>query len=50
MKYANKIGSRYSAIIGDDEVANDKVSVKNMETGEVNEIKLSEIENFIKNI
>ena len=50
MKYANKIGARFSAIIGDDEVANDKVSVKNMETGEVSEIKLSEIENFIKNI
>lgn len=50
MKYANKIGAKYSAIIGDDEVKNDLVSVKNMETGEVSEIKLSEIESFIKNI
>lgn len=50
MKYANKIGSKYSVIIGDDEIENDSAAVKNMETGEVNNIKLSEIEGFIKNI
>lgn len=50
MKYANKIGSRYSLIIGDDEIANDSAAVKNMETGEVSSIKLSELESFIKHI
>ena len=50
MKYANKIGSRYSLIIGDDEIANDSAAVKNMETGEVSSIRLSELESFIKHI
>lgn len=47
MKYANKIGAKYSVIIGDNEIAEDKVSLKNMETGDVQEIKLSEIANYI---
>ncbi len=43
MKYANKIGAMYSAIIGDDEAANNKISLKNMETGETNEISIDDI-------
>ena len=50
MKYANKIGAKYSAIIGDDEVDNDMVSLKNMETGETEEIKLSALEDKLKEI
>lgn len=33
MKYANKIGAKYSMIIGDDEIANGKARLKNMEDG-----------------
>ncbi len=47
MKYANKIGAKYSAIIGDTEIEEDRVSLKNMEEGNVQEIKLSEILNYI---
>ena len=50
MKYANKIGAKYSVIIGDDEVDNDMVSLKNMETGETEEIKLSALEDKLKEI
>ena len=50
MKYANKIGAKYSVIIGDDEVNNDMVSLKNMETGETEEIKLSSLEDKLKEI
>lgn len=39
MKYANKIGARYTAVIGDDEIENSRVNLKDMETG--NEVKIS---------
>ena len=41
MKYANKLNSRYSLVIGDDEIYNQKASLKNMETGEEIEITLT---------
>lgn len=44
MKYANKIHAKYSIIIGDTELENDLVSLKNMETGEKKDIKLSDID------
>ncbi len=47
MKYANKIGAKYSVILGDREIDEDSVSLKNMETGDVQEIKLSEIGKYI---
>ena len=34
MKYANKIGAKYSIVIGDDDLKNNSVKVKNMTTGE----------------
>lgn len=34
MKYANRIGARFSVIIGDDELESGNVTLKNMETGE----------------
>ncbi len=43
MKYANKIGARFSAVIGDNEIDTDTVSLKDMDTGEKADIKLSEI-------
>ena len=34
MKYADKCGARFSAVIGDDELEKGEVSLKNMTTGE----------------
>lgn len=48
MKFANKIGAKYSMVLGDDEIARGKATVKNMETGEQNEVSFSEIAKFIK--
>ena len=42
-KYANKIGAKYVVTIGDDELASGKVQLKNMESGETEEISISEI-------
>ncbi len=48
MKYADKIGARYNVVLGDDEIANDSVRLKNMENGEQEEIKLSDIVGVMK--
>lgn len=40
MKYADKLGARYSLIIGDDEVETNKASLKDMTTGEAKDINL----------
>lgn len=40
MKYADKIGARFSVIIGDDELANKKCALKNMENGEQREVTI----------
>ncbi len=34
MKYANKLGAKYSVVLGDDEIDNRRADIKNMETGE----------------
>lgn len=43
MKYANKLGIPYVAIIGEEEKASGEVMVKNMETGEQEKVKLAEL-------
>ena len=45
MKYADKIGAKYSIVLGDDELAAGKADMKNMETGEKKKISLGE--NFL---
>ncbi len=50
MKYADKIGAVYNVVLGDDEIANDKVRLKNMLNGEQREITLSAIEDELKNL
>ena len=40
MKYANKIGAKFSIVIGDNELENKKATLKNMITGENQEIDL----------
>ncbi|MGN0468492.1 MAG: histidine--tRNA ligase [Acutalibacteraceae bacterium] len=44
MKYANKIGAKFTVVLGDSELESGKVKLKNMETSEESEIKLNEFE------
>lgn len=46
MKYANRIGARYSMVLGDNELAAEQASVKNMETGDEDNLPIDE--NFAK--
>lgn len=48
MKYANKIGVRFSAVVGDDDMAAEKVAVKDMQTGESTDVHFDELAEFIK--
>ncbi len=48
IEYADKIGAKYSMIIGDDEVANNVVALKNMETGDQQTLSLSDAIRNIK--
>ncbi len=50
MKFANKLGAKYTIVLGDDEIANMKAQLKCMENGETSEIPLNceEIANSIK--
>ncbi len=41
MKYANKIGARYTLIIGDSEIDAGRAQMRNMETGEQSEVELA---------
>lgn len=47
MKYANKIDARHTVIIGENEVNENKVNVKNMETGEQVEVSLDQLVDFM---
>ncbi len=42
MKYANKIGARFSAILGENELEQQKLVVKNMASGESRELDMGE--------
>ena len=42
MKYADKIGARYSMILGDNELAENQARLKNMQTGETVDIALDD--------
>ncbi|MBQ2846674.1 MAG: histidine--tRNA ligase [Clostridia bacterium] len=49
MKYADKIGAKYTMVLGDDEIAGGKAKVKNMDSGESTEMELAEIaDNFME--
>lgn len=48
MKYADKLGVRFSIVLGDSEIESGKANLKNMESGETQEIELSSIASFIK--
>lgn len=48
MRYANKIGARYSIVLGDNELESGSARIKNMETGEETEIALNSISTALK--
>lgn len=48
MKFANKIGAKYSAIIGESELENQVINLKNMETGETKEVAFANLVSVMK--
>ena len=42
MKYADKIGAKFTLVLGDNEIAEQKAQLKNMENSEKTEIRLGE--------
>ncbi|NPA33135.1 MAG: histidine--tRNA ligase [Aquificae bacterium] len=44
LEFANKLGVRYAVIVGEDEMRNGEVTIKDMKTGEQRRVKLSELE------
>ncbi len=42
MKYANKLGAKFTVVLGDDDITSGKVNVKNMDNGEVTEMVLDD--------
>ncbi|MEJ8554882.1 histidine--tRNA ligase [Tepidibacter sp. Z1-5] len=49
-KYSDKINAKYTIVLGDDEIEKDLATLKNMQTSEQTEIKLSEIADVLKNM
>ena len=47
-KYSDKINAKYTIVIGDDELENDTVTLKDMSKSEQTTIKLSEIVKELK--
>ncbi len=47
MKYANKIGARFTFVIGDSEIEENKVKIKRMSDGEQFEVALDNIKNIV---
>ena len=43
MKFANKIGAKFTLVLGDDELNNNTAKLKNMQSGEETEIALSQL-------
>ncbi len=48
MKYADKIGAKYTAVIGDEEIDKGVITLKNMLNGEQREIKIEELQGFLE--
>lgn len=47
MKYADKIGAKFTLILGDNEIDGGKAQLKNMQTGEQTEVTLSDIDGIL---
>ena len=50
MKYANKLNAMYTAVLGEDEIKNNLLKLKNMETGEVTEVSFEELIKYMEEI
>ncbi|MBQ4110310.1 MAG: histidine--tRNA ligase [Clostridia bacterium] len=48
MKFADKIKAKYTVVLGDNEIENNKVTVKNMKTGEQQETSIENIANMLE--
>ncbi len=48
MKYADKLGCRYTLVLGEDEINAGRGKIKNMQTGEQEEVALDEICSYLK--
>ncbi len=48
MKYANKIGAKYLALIGQNELETGVLSVKNMESGEKEDVKIDDLIEYME--
>ncbi|MBU8916580.1 histidine--tRNA ligase [Bacillus sp. FJAT-29953] len=49
-KAADRLQARYVAVLGDDELKNNKINVKNMETGEQVEVELDSLVNYFQGL
>ena len=50
MKAADKSGARYSAVIGDGEISSGNITLKEMKSGEVKEVRITELITYLKNL
>ncbi len=50
MKYANKIGAKFSIVLGDNEIENGKAILKNMESGDQTEVSIDDPAVFLENL
>lgn len=47
MKYADKIGAKFSAVVGEEEVKNQRLTIKNMESGLSDEVSFSSVAEYL---
>mgnify|MGYP002568726115 CR=1 FL=1 len=47
MKYADKIGAKFSAVVGEEEVKNQRLTIKNMESGLSDEVLFSSVAEYL---
>lgn len=50
MRRANKLGCKHVIILGQEELSNQVVSIKNMDTGEQTAVPLDSLDNFITEV
>ena len=48
MKYADKIGAKYTLVLGDNEIKEGSAALKNMQTGESTDVKLDNLYEYLK--
>lgn len=47
MKYADKLGAKFTLVLGDNELESGRAKIKNMQTGEQTELAIDEIAEFM---